>query len=245
MNQFKKSSGQALIEFVVSLPLLMILLTATFAIGVVMYTGTNASVATRTATENKIQLADTPGAVNALARFINQYNSGSFQINGANIDNLNVVGGGKVISAIRAQKNVVPPNVPFINMPNFNFILTDGFHSALLRQNTGPFSGLNQVPIDVTAASMPATIDPVTFDITAGAPSFVPITEGCTPDITVFSTQLNPNLNFTQACLGVVGCPLARSIAFVQQHLSAFNGYACNENPVNTNDVIFVDADNY
>jgi len=238
--------GQALIEFVFCLPILTILLTATFAIGVVMYTGANASTALKTAIENKVALADNPAGVpGQIQNFVNQYNSGSFQVNGSNVDNLNAMQTGPVIGVVISRKQIVPPPVAFIGMPNFNFTLIEGIHSAYMRTNTGPFSTIVATPINLVRAQYPATVNPANFDITGGIPNEVPIEENCTPDMTVFSDQKESPITFTQACVDVAGCPLTQVLAFVNDHTSAIQDYACAEGIGSTDDVTFRDIEAY
>lgn len=241
---FKASNGQALIEFVIALPLLIILMASTFAIGVAMYSGANASTAVRTVKENRAALADSVGGANDLMGFINAYNSGSLAVAG-NVDSVNTVQNGKVISTIAAQKAVTPPPIPFITLPTFTFTSVDGIHSSLLQANTGASVGLNDVPYDVANASIAGTINPADYDITDGVPIAVPIDANCNADMTVFSDQKNANITFSQDCMDVVGCTLTRSIELVNAHLAAFDAYACNEPNQDTNDVTFVDDNNY
>ncbi len=199
--------GQALMEFTLSLPMLLLILTAAYMVGTAMYTGANASTAVRSAMEKKYDYANSEQALNELRATINSYDLGTFQISGNNVDSLALAFIGNETPVIVAQKSI-----QFPLFPTFNFVVTQGINGDLIRNNTDPFSLETTLPYDPAVPQSIAGIDPVTYLFDpATVPIYVPIDATCNPtDLTGFAASVN-------TC-GDIICTIQNALLLLDEH---------------------------
>ncbi|MBY0450965.1 MAG: pilus assembly protein [Cyanobacteria bacterium] len=158
--------GQALLEFVIVLPVLALVLIATYAMGGVMYTGSYASSALKYAGDDKLLLAAQPNgnaALNMLTTRASTYPGGGvFPFSGNPIDGAvtpqNLASGGpggfqalKVNGVFTASKQITMPLVPTIQ-----FQVTQALPGKLFENNQGtgavPVSQAQTVLVDPVKA---------------------------------------------------------------------------------------------
>lgn len=205
----RTAKGQALMEFTLSLPILLLILIAAYMVGAAMYTGANASTAVRSALEKKYDYADSETAMNELLTTVNGYNLGTFQITGSNVDSLALAFTGNETPVIVAQKSVSLPL-----FPTFNFVATQGINGDLIQNNTAPFSAETDLPFNPAVPQLSSAINPATylFDPTT-VPTYVPIDEACNPtDLSGFASSVN-------SC-GSVICTISNALLLVNDHTS-------------------------
>lgn len=124
--------GQSLVEFVMVMPVLLLILLGAFTVGLGIYQGANASMAVKTPVMQKIDLAKDPGdTTNQAKMLIQNYNSGSLQM-GSAIDRARTVGTSNKTTVIIATKEFQPP-VSFL--PMVDFTVTQAINSDLLNAN--------------------------------------------------------------------------------------------------------------
>lgn len=145
-------SGQALVEFVMVMPLLLLLLLGSFAVGLGIYQGASASMAIKEPVNKKINLAKNKGVSTTDAEnLVKSFKSGNLD-SGNSVDTVNFVETDKVTSVIVANKRFTPP-VPFL--PTVDFTVTQGINTSALGSNptttTPTLSG--GAPVDMTGAS--------------------------------------------------------------------------------------------
>ncbi len=167
LNIKKVQKGQTLMEFVMVLPVLILIALGTFYVGSAMFSGQRLATATKTPVLNKFTLAGTFGdATNAAQALVTGYNDGNaFSLNGGAADNISVQNTGNVTAVIIGNKTVDLPG-PF---PTFNFSSTQGINSSLLRANAarggGLTKGMNALPNTLGAPGI--GVAPADFGFTA------------------------------------------------------------------------------
>ncbi len=129
-RQFK---GQALVEFILVMAILVPLLLATAYVGMAMYAGAIASDAIREPVMHKLEMASTPGAVSSgqVLTMAQEGAQGSVKMTGSPLDSAEFIEGDGVTSIIVGKKTF---NSPFTNLgiPSFNFTVTQGINANLL-----------------------------------------------------------------------------------------------------------------
>lgn len=160
--QSRPLRGQSLVEFVMVMPVLLLILLGAFTVGLGIYQGANASMAVKSPVMQKIELAKNPGDTTNSARdMIMNYNSGSLQMGNA-IDRSRTVGTGNHTTVIIATKEFQPP-VAFL--PMVDFTVTQAINTNLLLANQGSasptinaFGAIGGYPVSAPPALPP---DPV------------------------------------------------------------------------------------
>lgn len=177
MSGSRGASGQALIETLVSMPVLILIVFSTFLVGASFFTGYRASNALRAPLQERHLLAN-QGAVNAgvLQGMVNAVAGGTFTFDGmgtANVDGLTLAGTGNVTAFLNGQK-AMNANSPLF--PNFQFALSQGIDARLLEANNGV-----AVATTVTTPGGFNLVSPVAFglDLSGGGLPQIPITDNC------------------------------------------------------------------
>ncbi len=179
----KTRNGQALVEFTLALPILLLIMLAAYFIGAAMYTGANASSALRAALQQKSTYADSENPMGDFQAQVNSYNTGTFQIPGNVVDSVTVQNQDKETAVIVAEKQV---NFPLF--PTFNFTVTQGLKANLIKTNTGNFTGFTEVPYNPAFPKKSAQIHPKNYKFQSNVPMYVPIDNMCSGDLSVFDT---------------------------------------------------------
>lgn len=157
--------GQALIETLVSLPVLIMLLFSTFLVGATFFTAYRAANAVREPIMNKLAIANNAGAVGTgdLLGMMQAINDGSFAFDGAgpSIDGLQLADVNTVTAYLVGNKTFNANSTLF---PNFQFFVAQGIDSRLLMANQGATvplnirpTGFNPVSIDQLGYTEPLT----------------------------------------------------------------------------------------
>lgn len=142
-----KVLGQSLVEFVMVMPVLLLMLLGAFLIGMGLMQGSSASMAMKAAVMKKIDLADEGGdATNAAIALIEADTAGA--VDSVQVDSGNGVGGGNgnAVTSVLVGSKEYNPNVPFL-VP-VTFMVTQGINNNLLQANktANPATTFSQGP---------------------------------------------------------------------------------------------------
>ncbi len=174
--------GQALIEFTLTLPILVFLMFASYMAGAAMYTGANASSSVRTALQSQATYANSETPLADFESTVNAYNTGTFRIPGTTVDSVRLTQTTEPVAVIIAEKAV-----DFPLFPTLNFTITQGIKSNLMATNVGE-TGLGPAgtPYNAATPQTAQTILPANYSFQSDVPLYVPIALDCTPDLSVF-----------------------------------------------------------
>jgi TadE-like protein len=169
-----KQRGQAIIETVLALPLLFLIVFATFLGGASLFSGYRAANAMRTPTLQRDLLAN-GAAVDAgtLQGLVNALPGGSFTHSalGANIDALTLSGTGNVTAFMVGQKTF-NTNSPYF--PSIRYRVSQGVDARLLEANTG-----TALPFNTVAPAGVNLVSPTAFGF-ASVTTPLEIDDACT-----------------------------------------------------------------
>ena len=179
------ATGQALLEFVFVLPVIILIFLAVFYVGMALYTGANASSSLSASLQNQASYADAANPTAVATGLVNGYSIGSYKIMGSPVDSVSITTTGNTVDVVKATKSVTVPL-----FPTFNFTVAQGIKSNLLKTNTSPTStGMNGVPFAVAQAQVAAQAasQPDSFSFESDVAAYIPIDrDSCTPDLSVF-----------------------------------------------------------
>jgi TadE-like protein len=196
-NSSVSSSGQAIIETLLSLPVLTMLLMAVFLLGVLFYVGQRSSGAVRAPLSQRMAMANVPGAISGgdLAGQMNTAGNGNLTLNtGPLVDSVTVnTAADHVIAYMVAQKTAVLN--PLV-MPDVTFSMVQGIDASLLESNVGaPTTGkIATITPLATANPIDYGFDPTTALWQVAA---VEITATCSPTGSIDLPTLNGFLGST------------------------------------------------
>jgi hypothetical protein len=204
-TRYRNRKGQALTEFVLLAPLMVILLYGIFNLGWAMLVGSNAASAVEEPVMQKLALADIPGNASARAlTLIQGYAPGAIPTRGGPVDGSNTQFANNVTAILTANKLFVT-SIPFLPDLNFNFAVTQPINGNLLLANndagqTGSAGtpGLGTVGVQPYSQSLAGggTVNPADYGIGL---SDVP------PTITMNNPNCNPSISINLATVNAAG----------------------------------------
>lgn len=185
--------GQALVEFVFVLPVLIGFMLAVWAVGTWMYAGTNASSSLRAVMDNQYRYANTADAMPLIAADTGGISTGPLADLGSGVDGVSLIGGGSLFPVVQGFKDVnLLGAAGILNIPPVRVFGTFSLNGALFVGNASPLTnGPAAVPYDASQPAIAATIDPTNFDFAnpTELPSSVGIDENCTANLLPFDSQ--------------------------------------------------------
>jgi Flp pilus assembly protein TadG len=131
----KTPQGQSLVEFVMVMPMILLLLLGAFAVGQGMYQGASASLAVKAAMNQKATLANQPGqTLTQASNLIRGAVHGNLD-NGSAVDTVvpDAASTNTLTTVLIANRRFTPP-VPFL--PPVDFTVTQGVPTRLISANT-------------------------------------------------------------------------------------------------------------
>jgi Flp pilus assembly protein TadG len=224
-------AGQSLVEFVMVMPILLLIMLGAFFIGLAMYQGATASQAMKAPLTNKVQLADTAGNTqNQVLQLINSTNIGALQ-QGQAVDGLNVVGGPNQLTSVLVGSKTYQAPIPFI--PPMTFTVAQAINTNLIQPNGGASGPFNATP-GIASMTYPAPTPGLAVPNRAALNLQVP--RLCNDPLVYNIAPLNQNPNLVQYAAVIVNMVGAQLPAGPQM---------CAEVPVNNATVQFSSARNY
>jgi hypothetical protein len=127
--------GQALVEFVMVAPILLLILLGAFAVGFGIYQGATASMAIKAPLSNKMQYvtsATSPQTI--LTQQVTQYRTGNLQPASA-LDSVTANGDPTQLTSVVVGSRQFVSGVQFL--PTINFTVTQGMNTNLMMENDG------------------------------------------------------------------------------------------------------------
>ncbi|MBY0402622.1 MAG: pilus assembly protein [Cyanobacteria bacterium] len=169
LKPYRYLSGQALVEFVMVAPILLLILLGAFAVGYGIYQGATASMAIKAPLSNKMQYvtsASSPQSI--LTQQVTQYRTGNLQPASA-LDSVTANGDPTQLTSVVVGSRQFVSGVQFL--PTINFTVTQGMNTNLMMDNDG--SVPKTFPIFMPALPSPPV--PLTQN------SVAPFTTFCAP----------------------------------------------------------------
>lgn len=132
------ASGQAILEMLLSMPVLLVLLVAIFAVGGLFYVGSQTVGGAQSVVINRMAFADEPDAINPdkLQQIMNESGRGSLQlpVTASAVEKVTLTGTDRVFAQLVAEK-VFPTGLPFF--PSVALRVAQTLDTSLLAANPG------------------------------------------------------------------------------------------------------------
>lgn len=193
LKQPEQTNGQALIEFVFVLPILLGFMLAVWAIGSWMYSGTNASSSLRAIMDNQFRYADSADALPLIQGDAAGISTGPIADLGSGVDNVNVFGNGTLYPVIQGQKNINIAGVAgVLNIPPVSVFGTFMLNGGLFLANGGGIgTAPGIVPYNSAAPASAVNIAPSNYNFSNQnqLPNSVPIDDSCHASVLAFDDQ--------------------------------------------------------
>jgi hypothetical protein len=161
--RLKTSPAQALGEFIIVTPLLMLLLMGAFFVGLAMYSGSQAAISMKEPILKRMTLAGNAGAVTtgSLGAMVSQSSIGTLPAQlGSTVDQVSLKSANDVM-AVMVGKKSFNSGIPFL--PVFNFSVTQAIDGNLLKANVATPVSTTWKPPGITPVS------PVTYGFSAAS----------------------------------------------------------------------------
>jgi TadE-like protein len=151
-NRRGKQRGQALVETVLTLPVLVILIFGVFSTGVAMYSGYQAASAIREPVMDKLKLGQTSAPITKTYLLPLVNSSGGNKLDtGSNLDGLEVKAGKTALNQYLVGKKTYTSPFPFL--PAFTFNAVQPIDTKLVAGNVGTSYQLTYQPVGFTPTS--------------------------------------------------------------------------------------------